>query len=221
MYPFHSDVFSGFYYIGEGQHSDKLLGPCERPPGVLHIQNSAWMYCFSCETFQCNQNSHTNTTKTPAKLAYDNYMANSHCWDTYGCSYEVHINNVIDELISIQDQLAESMIGDHKCCQSNIRYEFILGHTNHLHDNQRPKYQNTIPLGIEAHFDQHTSRDGICRDVCISDEITGFLNHKPAKFSFIGPDRPPSQWTPFKNVLTLVILFDKLGSLTMPNLELL
>ena len=135
MHPSPSDGFSRFYYIGKGQHSGKLLGPCEPPPGVLHMQDSIWMYCFPCENFQCNQNIYTNTTKTPAKLAYDNYMADSHCWYTYGCSYEVYINNVIDELISIQDQLTESVIGDHKCCQPNIRSESILDHTNRLHDN--------------------------------------------------------------------------------------
>ena len=191
VHPSHSDGFSGFCYMAKGQHSGKLFSPCEPPPGVLHTQNSIWMYCFPCENFQCNQNVHTNTTKTSAKLAYDNYMADSHYWDTYGCPYEVHINNVIDELSSIQDQLTESVIDDHKCCQSNIRSESILDHTNLLHDNQRPIYQNNIPLSLEAHFDQHASRDGICRDVCIPDKVTGFLNHQPAKFSFIGSDRAP------------------------------
>ena len=191
VHPSDSNEFSGFHYITRDPYC-RLRGPCVPPPGVLHVINSVWMYCFPCEVSPCDQNIQIQTTKKLAKLSYENFRADTHCWDTHGCSYEAHINNVIDKLISMQDKLTTLVNDDHRNIDPNIRSQPQLNHTKILDEDHALPVINTIPLGIEAHLDQHTGRDKICRDASIPDKITGFLNHHPVEFSFIGPDRPPA-----------------------------
>ena len=133
-----------------------------------------------------------SSTTNLAKLSYDNFRADTHCWETYGCSYETHIDNMIDELISMQDLLVQPVEYDHKSLGPNIRSQPQVHHKNHCHGDHTLQTVCTIPFGIEAHLDQDTGSDRVYRDASIPDKTTGFLNHYPAEFSFIGPDRSPT-----------------------------
>ena len=148
------------------------------------------MYGTVCQTVHCNENTLINTTEVSAELANDYHMIDKSCWETHGCSYEVYISNLIDELVERQNQVIASVMDDHEYSQSNILCSKQPVDTNLLHAKQRHNPQN-IPLGIEGHFDPHGRRDDVYRDACIPDKVIGFLNHRPAEFSFIGPDRAP------------------------------
>ena len=108
----------------------------------------------------------------------------------YDCSYEVYMVNLIDELIVKQDQVIASGLDDYDHCQLSTSIGRQSDVTNQLFTKKKHNHQG-MTLGIEAHFDHHDSRDEVNKDVCIPNKVIGFLNHQPAKFLFIGPDRAP------------------------------
>ena len=100
--------------------------------------------------------------------------------------------DMIDKLIRMQDMFVQPIEHDHNTLGPNTRSQPQVHHNNHCHEDHTLQTACTIPLGIQAHLDQDLGPDRVYRDVSIPDKTTGFLNHHPAEFSFIGPDRPPT-----------------------------
>ena len=94
--------------------------------------------------------------------------------------HEHHIANVIDELLKLSDYNVEVM----KLPTIDIN--------NVAHNVDDTNLQSSVLPTIEAIIGSHCSKtSAVSQDFNIEDKHRGFLNHGPANFSFIGPDREP------------------------------
>ena len=108
------------------------------------------------------------------KLAYDNYMKDIWCFQTYGCSYMVYMNQLIDTLILQQDHM------------ETLKTEGCRPVTTTIAQTVHSRSVAAV-LSLPPHID--IDSPGISRDFNVNSKITGFLNHKVADFTFIGPNR--------------------------------
>ena len=92
------DKVYGWYHVV----TDSLgrLTPCPEPPsGALYLIQLRLM---SYDDVNRSQKHNYNDMKSVAQLAYDYYKDDQHSLKTYGCSYDTHMERVIDKLS--QDQ---------------------------------------------------------------------------------------------------------------------
>ena len=108
------------------------------------------------------------------KLTYDNHTKDIWYTKTYGYSYTTYMEKLIDNLILQQDP--EMVV---EADNSHLDNETVLS-------DGRCR-TNTACVSLPPHISVVT--DGIHQDVNDSSKNRGFLNHGPANFIFIGPDR--------------------------------
>ena len=95
---------------------------------------------------------------------------------------------IIDKLY--QDQCSSKQSSDIVSSKADrLHYNGVNTNTN-VTNNSNLK-QSSVPQGIQAHMGHDLRLEGVMCNASIPDKNTGFLNHAPAKFQFIGPDRAP------------------------------
>ena len=108
------------------------------------------------------------------KLTYDNHMKDVWSTQTYGCSYLDYMDQMIDKLILQQDH-SETNERDDNCLVMKTDVPTIYSRT----------------VAAVASVAPHIDLDGYDHNHDITDKskTIGFLNHKQANFTFVGPDR--------------------------------
>ena len=179
---YHEPCNNGFYFVYETNHVEASLFRCyvcpNLPLHVLRVNVNVRVHRGHTVKFD---NLAFDTSMQP-KMAYEDYYKDVCCWDNYKTDYNKHMVKIIDELISIQDNLENT----------NNWNDTALA--NLVHDS------NTTNLNANSDTDCMTEDDlNFCRgapcnsnspDVNFPDKKWGFIVTEENVFSFIGPDRP-------------------------------
>ena len=125
-----------------------------------------------------------------AELANENFIDDQYSGQTYGCSYETHMQ-MIDKLSQEQCNPIQSQDD----CDANETDNLCYSYQNiDINTNLTKKHypnQSSIPHGIEAHMGPQVRPGGVTNDILKPNKHLWSLDHHPIKFNFIGQNWAP------------------------------
>ena len=133
------------------------------------------------------------------RLTYDNYTKDIWYTKTYGFSYTTYMERLIYNLILQQDSEMVSEANDSHHGRETALFDVRCR-------------SNTACVSLPSHINVVT--EGVVQDFNDSSKNRGFLNHGPAKFIFIGPDREMKECNDIHSYINMARVIQESG---VPN----
>ena len=200
VYPHANIDIKGFYYL-----CNRSLYDCPvLPEGNLCVYATSFINIL----VEC-----CGVHKSYSKLVMNDFCKEKYIQETFQCSYNTYMENVIDYLIS-KEEINLTVITDSGSsdCDNIVDYELDRRTTA----QQLDSYNCHIPNGIAAHMQGMISKNAVGRDANESDKVVGFISHKPSNFKFVGPDRKPQVIDNIDKCLTIAKTIQSTG---VPNYQ--
>ena len=137
------------------------------------------------------------------KLAFEQYQKDMWCYETYGHSYTVYVETLIDEMIDQCDHVIPQV--------TDLTAGVITKRGSNPHC--RPCPCNIFTPSPE----QLPFPDAVTHDFNDQDKTRGFLAHESLKFTFIGPDR---QTPTSSNLQSYINMAKTIGATGLPNYQM-
>ena len=146
-------------------------------------------------------------SKQEAKHVYHNFIQDCFTYEHYGTPYVPFMTKVIDCLINLQD----------KECNNPDRQDNDIGIAINTPDSQTMAKLEATGNTVNQDIGEDNSPKRNKRDLCdINDphKSKGFIALQPTEFSFIGPDRQPTDTSGVDKYLEMALIIKKSG---LPN----
>ena len=181
-----------------------LTGCGHLPEGYLQVIGSV-----NCQMLKIQHKDHQPLTdaNTNARLAYNNYCQDLKTWQYYGCSYNIYMTQIIDQLTQndAEYELKYEQINDPDLRDTDIVHSPI---------DQESKANSKDLIIPKPHVNMSKRDRSLAKDFNYPDKTMGYLAQANTDFVFIGPDRRPIK---LDSVDTLLKIASIVRSTGQPN----
>ena len=150
----------------------------------------------------------TNQEKAQARVIFDNFKQDDLYMKSVNMTYDQYMDQVIANIISSQEKVIKNMklqdvLSEEMSCMYDVQSD--------LHD---VSVDAVVPNMLEDLESSGIPMYHKVRDPMFPDKTKGFINHKTANFTFIGPDRAPVDITTIEQCIKVA---NTIRSTGVPN----